>query len=87
MLPLRAIVSREIQLRYSNGVLAGEGLRVDLFKYLTDARTRIGAEAAALDARRDFLLAAADLQTALSIGPAPSGGSGGPSAIPTAPMQ
>jgi outer membrane protein TolC len=87
VLPLRAIVSREIQLRYSNGVLAGEGLRVDLFKYLVDARTRIGAEAAALDARRDFQLAAVDLQAALSIGPAPSGEPGGPPAIPGAPMQ
>src|SRR6185437_14282587 len=87
VLPLRAIVSREIQLRYSNGVLAGEGLRVDLFKYLVDARTRIGAEAAALDARRDFQLAAVDLQAALSIGPAPSGEQGGPPAIPGAPMQ
>ena len=70
VLPLRGIVSKEIQLRYSNGVLAGEGLRVDLFKYLTDARARIGAEAAAVDARRDFYLAAADLQVALSIGAA-----------------
>ena len=43
-----------LALRYSNGVLAGEGMRVDLFKYLTDARVRIGANAAALDARRDI---------------------------------
>jgi hypothetical protein len=69
VLPLRGVVSKEIELRYSNGVLAGEGRRVDLFKYLTDARARIGAEAAAVDARRDFYLAAADLQVALSIGP------------------
>jgi outer membrane protein TolC len=68
VLPLRGIVSKEIQLRYSNGVLAREGMRVDMFKYLTDARARIGAEAAAVDARRDFYLAAADLQVALSIG-------------------
>jgi outer membrane protein TolC len=73
VLPLRGIVSKEIQLRYSNGVLAGEGLRVDLFKYLTDARARIGAEGAAVDARRDFYLAAADLQVALSIGATPGG--------------
>jgi outer membrane protein TolC len=68
VLPLRGIVSKEVQLRYSNGVLTGEGLRVDLFKYLTDARSRIGAEASAVDARRDFYLAAVDLQVALSIG-------------------
>jgi outer membrane protein TolC len=71
VLPLRQIVSREIMLRYSNSVLAGDGLRVDLFKFLTDARTRITANAAALDARRDFLIAAADFQAALSIGGAP----------------
>ena len=87
VLPLRAIVSKEIQLRYRNGVLAREGLRVDLFKYLIDARTRIVAEAAALDARRDFLLAAVDLQAALSIGPGPSGESGAPPATPATPMQ
>jgi len=72
VLPLRGIVSKEIQLRYDNGVLAGEGLRVDLFKYLTDARARIGAEASALDARRDFHLATVDLQAALSIGNEPT---------------
>jgi hypothetical protein len=66
VLPLRQIVSQEVALRYSNGILAGEGMRVDLFKYLTDARVRITANAAALDARRDFCLAAADLQAALS---------------------
>ena len=68
VLPLRQIVSKEIMLRYSTGVLAGEGLRVDLFKYLTDTRVRIAANAASLDARRDFLLAVADLQAALTIG-------------------
>jgi outer membrane protein TolC len=85
VLPLRQIVSQEVALRYSNGVLAGEGMRVDLFKYLTDARVRIGANAAALDARRDFYLAAADLQAALSIG----GGSasGEPAVSTSTPMQ
>jgi len=68
VLPLRGVVSKEIALRYSNGVLAGDGMRVDLFKYLTDARARIMANAAALDARRDFLLASTDLQAALTIG-------------------
>ena len=68
VLPLRGVVSREIALRYSNGISVSEGLRVDLFKYLTDARARITANAAALDARRDFLLASADLQAALTIG-------------------
>jgi outer membrane protein TolC len=68
VVPLRQAVSREIMLRYSSGVLVGEGLRVDVFKYLSDARVRIAANAASLDARRDFLLASTDLQAALTIG-------------------
>ena len=71
VLPLRQIVSKEIMLRYNTGALAGEGLRVDLFKYLADTRVRIAANAASLDARRDFLLAVADLQAALTIGVEP----------------
>ncbi len=83
VLPLRQVVSQEVSLRYTNGVLASEGMRVDLFKYLTDARTRIGANASALDARRDFYLAAADLQAALSIGGAGTGGEpAGPASSP-----
>lgn len=68
VLPLRQAVSREVALRYNNGVLASEGLRVDLFKFLVDARMRVSADAAALDARRDFHLASIDLQAALTIG-------------------
>ena len=68
VLPLRRTVSTEVALRYNNGVLAGEGLRVDLFKYLADARMRLTADAAALDARRDFFLADVDMQSALTIG-------------------
>lgn len=68
VLPLRQIVSKEIMLRYSNSVLVSEGMRVDLFKYLADTRVRIGAQASALDALRDFELATADLQAALTIG-------------------
>lgn len=68
VLPLRGVVSKEIALRYSNSIAVSESMRVDLFKYLTDARERIMANAAALDARRDFLLASADLQAALTIG-------------------
>jgi outer membrane protein TolC len=86
VLPLRQIVSKEIMLRYSNSVLVGEGMRVDLFKFLTDTRVRIGANAAALDARRDFLLAAADLQAALSIGGGAIGGESG-SFVPSSPSM
>jgi len=74
VIPLRQSVSREVALRYTNGILAGEGLRVDLFKYLTDSRMRITADASALDAQRDFQLAAVDLLAALTIGT----GSGAP---------
>jgi len=86
VLPLRQTVSREVALRYNNGVLAGEGLRVDLFRFFVDARVRIGATASALDARRDFYLAAADLQAALSIG---GGGSASnePATSASTPMQ
>jgi outer membrane protein TolC len=87
VLPLRQIVSKEIMLRYGNGVQVSEGMRVDLFKYLTDTRVRIGANAAALEARRDFLLAAVDLQAALTIG-APGGDSGASgAAAPPSSMQ
>jgi outer membrane protein TolC len=87
VLPLRQVVSKEIMLRYGNGVQVSEGMRVDLFKYLTDTRVRIGANAAALEARRDFLLAAVDLQAALTIG-APGGDSGAlGAAAPPSSMQ
>ncbi len=82
VLPLRQVVSKEILLRYNTGVLAGEGLRVDLFKYLADTRVRISANAASLDARRDFLLAVADLQAALTIGGVSSGDNGEAGSLP-----
>jgi outer membrane protein TolC len=85
VLPLRGVVSREIALRYSQGSLTEERLRVDLFKFLLDARLRIIANAAAVDARRDFLIGAVDLQAALTIG---ANGGGAPAAIgPPSGMQ
>ena len=81
VLPLRRTVSHEVALRYNNGVLAGDGLRADLFKFLSDARMRISAEASALDARRDFDLAAVDLQAALTTGGEPA------SSMPSPSMQ
>ncbi len=77
VLPLRGVVSKEIALRYSQGTLADERFRVDLFKFLIDARVRITANAAAIDARRDFLIGAADLQAALAIGANGGGGAEG----------
>lgn len=88
VLPLRQVVSKEIMLRYTNGVLVNEGMRVDVFKYLVDTRVRIAANAAALDARRDFLLASTDLQAALTIGGSLAG-SGSETGSPglSSPMQ
>ena len=79
VLPLRQTVSREFELRYSTAVNTTEVMRVDLFKVLVDTRTRIAATAAALDARRDFNLAAVDLQAALTFGSG-TGLSSGPAA-------
>ncbi len=45
-----------------------------MFKFLLDARVRIIANAAAIDARRDFLIGAVDLQAALTIGANGGGG-------------
>jgi outer membrane protein TolC len=89
VLPLRQVVSSEIALRYNNAIVSGEGMRVDLFKYLTDQRLRIEANAAALDARRDFFLSDADFQAALTIGGGTPGGGGGsePAAMGPSPMK
>lgn len=87
VLPLRQRVSKEIMLRYTTGVLAGEGLRVDLFKYLADTRVRIAANAASLDAQRDFLLAVIDLEAVLTIGGEYSSSSAPAARTPTLNMQ
>jgi hypothetical protein len=68
LLPLRQVVSRQIELRYGTAVNVDPAMRVDLFKVLTDTRNRIIVTAAALDARRDFGIAEVDLQAALTFG-------------------
>ena len=68
VLPLRATVTRQVELRYGTAVNVDPAMRVDLFKVLADARARISANAAAVDARRDFELADVDLQAALTFG-------------------
>ena len=68
VLPLRQVVSRQVELRYTTATNTPENMRTDLFKVLADRRTRIAATASALDARRDFFLADADLQAALTFG-------------------
>jgi hypothetical protein len=61
VLPLRQTISGEVLLRYN-------GMLIDVFELLIDARERIAVNVTALEARRDFLLADAALQTALIAG-------------------
>jgi outer membrane protein TolC len=82
VLPLRKIVSDEALLRYN-------GMLIDVFELLTTARERITSTMAAIEARRDFLLAEVDFQTAI-IGGGTTGGETGstgttvPAATPSA---
>jgi outer membrane protein TolC len=59
VLPLRKIISDEMLLRYN-------AMQIDVFALLTESRQRLAANAAALDARRDFWLADANLLTTVS---------------------
>ncbi len=64
VLPLRRIVSDEALLRYN-------GMLIDVFELLTTAREQIDSTMAAIEARRDFLLAEVDFQTAILGGGTP----------------
>ncbi len=64
VLPLRKIITEEMQLRFSS-------MQIDVFALLTEARQRIASLRAAIDAKRDFWLAQSDLLTAVN-----GGGSG-----------
>jgi outer membrane protein TolC len=61
VLPLRKIISDEMQLRFSS-------MQVDVFALLTEARQRIASLRAAIEARRDFWLAQSELSTAVNGG-------------------
>ena len=61
ILPLRQIITDEMQLRFSS-------MQVDIFTLLTEARQRITSLRAAIDAKRGFWLAQSDLQTAVNGG-------------------
>lgn len=65
ILPLRKIITEEMQLRFS-------GMQIDVFALVTEARQRIASLRAAISAKREFWLAQSDLQTAVN-----GGGSGG----------
>jgi outer membrane protein TolC len=61
VLPLRKIISDEMQLRFSS-------MQVDVFALLTEARQRIASLRVAIEAKRDFWLAQSELQTAVNGG-------------------
>jgi outer membrane protein TolC len=61
VLPLRKIITEEMQLRFGS-------MQIDVFALLTEARQRIAALRAAIEAKRNFWLAQSDLQTAINGG-------------------
>jgi outer membrane protein TolC len=69
LLPLRSSISDELMLQYG-------AMQVDVFTLLADARQKISANVAAVDALRDFWVASADLSAALyGVSTAPEAGS------------
>jgi outer membrane protein TolC len=76
VLPLRKIISDETLLRYN-------AMQIDVFALLIEARQRIGATSAAIEAERDFWLAETNLSAAV-LGGNIGGASSGPSATNTA---
>ncbi|HXF87508.1 MAG TPA: TolC family protein [Xanthobacteraceae bacterium] len=61
VLPLRQIISEEMMLRYG-------AMQIDVFALLTEARQRLAANVAAIEAHRDFWLAHTDLFVAVVAG-------------------
>lgn len=77
IIPLRKIITEEMQLRFSS-------MQVDIFALLTEARQRLAALRGAIDARQRFFLAQADLQTAINGGGPPAAGGDNPTTIAAA---
>jgi len=77
ILPLRKIITEEMQLRFSS-------MQVDIFALLTEARQRLASLRGAIDARQKFFLAQSDLQTAVNGGGAPASGGDNSTTIATA---
>lgn len=78
VLPLRKIISDETMLRYG-------AMQIDVFALLSEARQRIAASVAAIEAKRDFWLADTDLDAAI-IGGGADRGDGPPAAnVPQSP--
>ena len=82
ILPLRKVITEEMQLRFSS-------MQIDVFALLVETRQRIASLRAAIDARREFFLAQSDLKAAViggetgarvatgtSVTAAPAGGGG-----------
>ncbi|MGY8682195.1 TolC family protein [Bradyrhizobium sp. UFLA05-153] len=67
ILPLREIITEEMQLRFSS-------MQVDIFALLTEARQRLASLRGAIDAKQKFFLAQSELQTAVNGGGLPAGG-------------
>jgi outer membrane protein TolC len=61
VLPLRKIISEEMQLRFGS-------MQDDVFALLTEARQRIAAMRAAIEARREFWLSQSELKTVVNGG-------------------
>jgi outer membrane protein TolC len=74
VLPLRQIITGEMQLRLSS-------MQVDIFALVSEARQRVASERAAIEARRAFWIAQSELLTALN-GGGSGEGSDGPLAAP-----
>jgi outer membrane protein TolC len=77
VVPLRKQIAEENLLRY-NGMLIG------VFELLADARAQIASVNAAIDARRDFWVAQADLEMALIGKPSLAAAIGAAGAVPAA---
>lgn len=77
ILPLRKIITEEMQLRFSS-------MQVDIFALLTEARQRLASLRGAIDARQNFFLARSELQTAVNGGGAPGSGVDNPTNIAAA---
>ncbi len=77
ILPLRKIITEEMQLRFSS-------MQVDIFALLTEARQRLASLRGAIDARQNFFLAQSELQTAVNGGGAPASGGDNPTNIAAA---
>jgi len=77
VLPLRQIITEEMQLRFSS-------MQVDIFALLTEARQRLASLRGAIDAKQNFFLAQSNLQSAVNGGGTPASGSDNPTTIAAA---